>query len=178
MTLLTRFSRLFRADVNAMLDRLEEPDLQLRQAVRDMQEEIEGLQRQGRSRERELTRLASQVKQATEAISRIDQQLDLCVANARDDLARGLVRRKLQFENGLRQLAQRREQSERELSEGEQRLTDYRARLESLQHRLESLEPRQASSQPTGAFAFTQPAVTDEDVEVAWLREQQRRSHR
>ena len=37
MALVTRLSRLFQADVHAVLDRIEEPDLQLRQAVREMQ---------------------------------------------------------------------------------------------------------------------------------------------
>ena len=37
MALVTRLSRLFQADFHAVLDRIEEPDLQLRQAVREMQ---------------------------------------------------------------------------------------------------------------------------------------------
>jgi phage shock protein A len=176
MTLLTRFSRLFRADVNAMLDRLEEPDLQLRQAVRDMQEEIEQLQRQCRSREHDLTQFSSQAEQAASAIAQIDEELDLCVAHARDDLARSLVRRKLQIENGLRLLANRRELTARQVTALEERLSDYQARLETTQHKLELLEPHEVSGQPSGAFSFPHLAVTDEDVEVAWLREQQRRN--
>ena len=39
MALITRLTRLFRADVHAVLDRIEEPDVLLRQAVRDMEEE-------------------------------------------------------------------------------------------------------------------------------------------
>ena len=40
MTLLTRISRLFRADFHALLDSLEEPDVLLRQALREMEEEM------------------------------------------------------------------------------------------------------------------------------------------
>ena len=36
MTLINRLSRLFKADVHAMLDRIEEPPLLLQQALRDM----------------------------------------------------------------------------------------------------------------------------------------------
>jgi phage shock protein A len=175
MTLLTRFSRLFRADVNAVLDRLEEPDLQLRQAVRDMQEEIEQLQRRCRSREHDLAQFTAQAEEGANALAQIDEQLDLCVAHARDDLARSLVRRKLQIENGLRLLANRRELVARELSGLQERLTDYRQRLQATEHELALLEPREAPPPPTGALSFSQLSVTDEDVEVAWLREQQRR---
>ena len=41
MALVTRISRLFQADFHAVLDRIEEPDLQLRQAVREMQYALE-----------------------------------------------------------------------------------------------------------------------------------------
>ena len=41
MALVTRLSRLFQADFHAVLDRIEEPDLQLRQAVREMQFALE-----------------------------------------------------------------------------------------------------------------------------------------
>ena len=39
MALVNRLSRLFQADFHAVLDRIEEPDLQLRQAVREMMKE-------------------------------------------------------------------------------------------------------------------------------------------
>ena len=40
MALITRVSRLLRADVHAVLDRLEEPDVLLQQAIRDMEEVV------------------------------------------------------------------------------------------------------------------------------------------
>ena len=47
MALVTRLSRLFQADFHAVLDQIEEPDLQLRQAVREMQIALDhDLQRQ------------------------------------------------------------------------------------------------------------------------------------
>jgi phage shock protein A len=41
MTLITRVSRLFKADVHGILDALEEPEAILKQAVREMEDEIE-----------------------------------------------------------------------------------------------------------------------------------------
>ena len=40
MTLINRVSRLFRADLHAVLDRVEEPDLLLHQAVREMEDDL------------------------------------------------------------------------------------------------------------------------------------------
>ena len=42
MALITRVSRLFQADFHAVLDRIEEPEVLLRQAVREMEEELAG----------------------------------------------------------------------------------------------------------------------------------------
>ena len=44
MTLITRLGRLFRADMHAVLDGLEEPTMLLRQAVRDMEDVLAGEQ--------------------------------------------------------------------------------------------------------------------------------------
>ena len=41
MALINRMSRLFTADVHAVLDRIEEPDVLLRQAIREMEEALE-----------------------------------------------------------------------------------------------------------------------------------------
>ena len=40
MALITRVGRLFRADLHAVLDRVEEPEVLLRQAIREMEEEL------------------------------------------------------------------------------------------------------------------------------------------
>jgi phage shock protein A len=41
MALINRVARLFRADFHAVLDQIEEPELMLRQAIRDMAEELQ-----------------------------------------------------------------------------------------------------------------------------------------
>jgi len=40
MNILTRISRLFKADIHGILDSLEDPEIIFKQAVRDMQDEI------------------------------------------------------------------------------------------------------------------------------------------
>ena len=57
MALIARVSRLFRADVNAVLDRMEEPEVLLRQALRDMQEALAQDQQVLAKMEKELKQL-------------------------------------------------------------------------------------------------------------------------
>ena len=58
MALITRLSRLFEADFHAVLDRIEEPELQLKQAVREMQFAVD----QGRQRIKLLQHEAGQLQ--------------------------------------------------------------------------------------------------------------------
>ena len=55
MALINRMSRLFTADVHAVLDRIEEPEALLKQAIREMEEEVQGAEQ----RDRKSTRLNS-----------------------------------------------------------------------------------------------------------------------
>ena len=63
MALVTRLSRLFQADFHAVLDRIEEPDLQLKQAVREMQFALD----QDQQRLKLLQHEAVQINKATAA---------------------------------------------------------------------------------------------------------------
>jgi phage shock protein A len=65
MALVTRLSRLFQADFHAVLDRIEEPDLQLRQAVREMQFTLD----QDQQRLKLLQHEAAQLDKASRAAS-------------------------------------------------------------------------------------------------------------
>ena len=53
MALITRISRLFKADFHAVLDQIEEPEQLLKQAIRDMQDEIAVAEQRIANRERE-----------------------------------------------------------------------------------------------------------------------------
>jgi phage shock protein A len=75
MRLIARVSRLFRADLHAVLDRVEEPDLVLRQAVREMEED---LTRDGRNREAlhaELQRIAARDEEIERSLSGMEEEL-------------------------------------------------------------------------------------------------------
>ena len=174
MALITRLSRLFQADFNAVLDRIEEPELQLRQAVREMQlaQDQDCQRRQMLGDERaQLDKLDGEL---AERLRRLDEELDICLAAGEDDLGRDLVRRKLAAE---RQRAATRDQAERldatiarlarTLEEQEQQLASMRQKLELLVG---------DAARPGPAFADLAGAVRNEEIEIALLREKQRRA--
>lgn len=174
MALITRLSRLFEADFHAVLDRIEEPELQLRQAVREMRFALE----QNRQRHKLLQHEAGQLdKSATEtaaSIEGLDQELDICLAAKKDDLARDLVRRKLTAGKHLQALRQQSAAIASQCDELESEIEEQAQMLDSMQQKLDLLASRET---PAGATAFdASPTIRSEEIEIALLREKQRRA--
>ena len=93
MALITRVARLFRADLHAVLDRIEEPDILLRQAVRDMEEQLAGDRQRLRLLNHEQEQIESRARELDPTLHDIEEQLQVCFDAGKDDLARALIRR-------------------------------------------------------------------------------------
>lgn len=176
MTLINRLSRLFRADLHAVLDRIEEPDLLLRQAVREMEEAL------GRDR-RHLDRLTEEQRtlegrrrELETSLARIGEELEVCFQADREDLARTLIRRRLEEERAD-ELARRREtELARDLERLRARVAERTARLETMRQKAELLAAEDSSGGREEPWTSSSPIIGDEQVEVAFLRERRRRN--
>jgi phage shock protein A len=177
MALITRMSRLFRADVNAVLDRIEEPAVLLRQAVREMEEELARDKQRARLLEHEQRQLDARLAELERARADLDAQLDTCFDAGKDDLARALIRRRLEAEQQQRVLGARREALEETRAGLRRRLDDNRHRLDAMRQKAELLAGDEADCADE-RWSPADPVVRDEDVEVAFLREKQRRAAR
>jgi len=177
MPLINRITRLFAADVHAVLDRLEEPDALLKQALREMEEELAACETRVRwlMHERDDTR-----RQSTDVgreLDRIAEQLDVCFAAREEPLARGLLKRRLELERHAQRLQTRADAAAKALAEDEARLAEQRHAVDALRLRAEPL--LDAGVRPYAAYSYALDApVTDADVDVELLRETQRRSAR
>ena len=175
MTLIARVSRLFRADLHAVLDRVEEPDLVLRQAVREMEED---LARDGRRREllrSELQRIDARDAEIERSLSGIEEELDVCFEAGKDDLGRALIRRRLEGRGYCSVLSRKRDGIQEKLAQVEKRIREHGAQLDAMRQKAELLAPRNSESGAGEASEVPDLRVRDEDVEVAFLRERQRR---
>ncbi len=170
MPIIHRFTRLLTADLNAVLDRIEEPEVLLRQAVRDMQAELDHIDVTLRECDQQREQAAARADEARRALARLDDELDVCFAAGEESLARSLVRRKLEQERRQQAAeatataaAGRRAELETAAREGRERLAAMREKLE-------------LASAPTAAAPEIAAAVGSDEVEAAFLREKQRRT--
>lgn len=174
MALVTRLSRLFQADFHAVLDRIEEPDLQLRQAVREMQLALEQDQQRLKLLQHEAEQLDKSIASYAAKLLSFDEELDICLAANEDDLARDLLRRKIGVERELQALRQRSagittqcKALARQTEEQTQQLTSMKQKLELLVNR---------GDQVCDEGFASGDSIRNEEIEIALLREKQRRA--
>lgn len=176
MALITRVTRLFRADLHAVLDRIEEPDLLLRQAVREMEEAQARDEQRLRGRNQERGQLLARVADLDQTLAEIEEELGICFAAEKDDLARTLVKRKLEAERLRRLIARKREALEVRLAGLRGRVEEHRSRLEAMRQKAELLaEEEDDAGRLDESWPVPDISVRDEDVEVAFLREKHKR---
>jgi len=174
MALITRLARLWRADINALLDRLEAPDLVLTQAVREMEQALDGDRRRLAGLTRELERLAAREASCAEALGQSALALEDCLAEGRDDLARPLIRRRLESERQRQQLGQRRTELEAESERIRRRITERESQLADLRTRAAPYQ-ESSSEQDEAPPRSCNASIRDEDVEIHLLQAKRQR---
>jgi phage shock protein A len=172
MALINRMSRLFSADVHAVLDRIEEPDALLRHAIREMEEELGRSELRLRQLEQERDSLAARRLQVQGLVAELGSQLDVCFANANDELARKVLKRRLETERLEKHVAERHASVATELAKLATTVTEQSEQLDLLRQKAELLATAPHAADERGALDLR---VGDDEVEVAFLRERQRR---
>lgn len=176
MALITRLSRLFQADFHAVLDCIEEPDIQLKQAVREMEFDLLQDEQTLALLQHEGQQLAVSSDEANTKMAAFDEELDICFGANKEDLARDLIRRKLETGADLVQAEKHLNNIKTNIDKLQQRIEEHRLQLESMQQKLELLVDENGPG-VYGNHAHTAGyKVRSEDIEIAYLREQQRRA--
>ena len=171
MALINRMSRLFTADVHAVLDRIEEPDVLLKHAVREMEEELARSELNVRALEHEHGTLGERQRRTQVVLAELGEQLDVCFASGNDDLARKVLKRRLETERLERHVAERRATLDKELAARRAALDEQREQLDVMRQKAELLTATGGGDD----WGKTEFVVGDAEVEVALLRERQKR---
>lgn len=179
MALINRVTQLFKADFHAVLDRIEEPEQLLRQSIRDMEDVLLTAERHLQQLKREQDALQGRKDELDTKVTDLDSELDLCFEKQKDELARTLVRRKLEAERLLRRLQARIAANQQAIESGQAAAAERRSTLDAMKQKAELFSDREAAA-PTdlddSAWLARELTVSDDDIEVAFLREQQARS--
>ena len=170
MNILTRISRLFKADIHGILDNLEQPEIILQQSVRDMQNEIDKAELIIPELDKQQDKL-QQKHQCLEAkIKELQEQLQFCFSENNEALGKSVIRKKLQAEVSLkelsRQLANTIEEKKLKISETDERKEKLQAIRDKLALFTETTEFKESS-----LATELNNSITQDDIELAFLYE-------
>ncbi len=175
MALITRLSRMFRADMHAVLDRIEEPQQLLQQAIREMEEALLHEQQQLKLQQHERQQLKRRLQGLQQQMEQSEEELDICFKSDKEELARNVIKRRLEIERLGKLLAQQEESLSEQVKQLEPRIEEHRAELEGMRQKAELLSSESAESGRGVTAEDIGIAVGEDDIEVAFLREKQRR---
>jgi phage shock protein A len=179
MTLITRLTRLFKADLHGILDGLEEPEEVIKQAIRDMEEDIATQEHHLEELHTALQRLEREAQEMTVAMQEIEPQIALCFAAENESLARNLIRKRLDMIRRAKGIARAQEETRTQSDSLTTRIAMHKAQLARVVEKLKVYEATRPS-QPWVPSPCTPlqggSVITDDEVEVAFLEEKRRRS--
>src|SRR5262245_53187312 len=174
MALIDRISRLLTADMHAVLDRIEEPDVLLRHAIREMEEELVRSEQHAKRLDFERARLVDRHRKIEVVLVELDEQLGIALDSGNEELARKVVKRTLQNERLSKHVEERRAATEKSLVDRERTLAEQREHLDVLRQKAELFAEKVHSE--VDPSIDDELAVRDEEVELALVRERQKRT--
>ena len=175
MALITRISRLFRADFNAVLDRIEEPDVLLKQALREMEEDVHSDEQQLKLLLNDYSQSELKIKEIKGNVEQVNQELDICFESNETELARSQVKRKLEMQRYEKHLKSKLTSLEKRKSELENRISENKERLTSMQQKLDLLINDETLKQGDEVFSNVNMTINKDEIEMAFLKEKQAR---
>lgn len=171
MALISRVSRLFTADVHAVLDRIEEPEVLLKQAIREMEDEVAKGEQQLKWLRHEAVQLEKKRDAGAAAVQDLDAELDVCFEAGEEQLARTLVKRKLNEEQRTKAAIAQLDSVASAIVDLSAALDDQRNKLAEMQQNAELL-----TAEPVAEVRLGDTTISQDEVDIAFLREKQRRS--
>ncbi|MCY3621440.1 MAG: PspA/IM30 family protein [Gammaproteobacteria bacterium] len=170
MALVNRISRIFTADLHAVLDRIEEPQVLLAQSIREMADAVAADERRLAAVQERRQQYQRDVAASNARLAEFDRELDLCLGSDQDDLARSVIRKKLAESRAAASLTCSAREADEATAELTAVLEERRRDLEEIRQQAEVVR----RDRPVPRVDYD--AVSDSDVEIALLAEKERRS--
>ncbi|MDE0192806.1 MAG: PspA/IM30 family protein [Gammaproteobacteria bacterium] len=169
MALVNRISRIFTADLHAVLDRIEEPDVLLAQSIREMADAVAADERRLAAVKERQQQCQRDLAASNTRLAEFDCELDLCLGSDQDDLARSVIRKKLAESRAAASLTRSAKEADEAIAELTAVLDERRRDLEDITQQAEVVR----GDRPVPKVDCE--AVSDSDVEIALLAEKERR---
>ena len=177
MALINRMTRLFRADFNAVLDRMEEPEALLKDAIREMESSIESDTQQLASLQIEIEENNTRIQMTDKNSLKIQHEIELCFENDNETLARKMVRKQLESNKLNEILKQHQQQLDSDIQNIESRIVKNNETLSVITQKFDLLKAGKSSTKNTHIHPDNNLFIDDDEVEIAFIKQKQQRTH-
>jgi phage shock protein A len=176
MGIMTRFTRIFKADIHGVMDQIENKELILKQCLREMEASLSKKQaslvqlRSALEQVRDETRKMKREKEKTE------QDLRIAIIKEKDDIARLLIRKRMKADHHIEIAFTRTESFEKQIALLTENIDAQKHQYAEMQLRAESWIQRAEHKQwEESAPAFTREsflhAISDEEIELELIKQ-------
>ena len=174
MALISRINRLFKADFHAVLDTIEEPEILLKQSIREMRDSLTKTQELIRQHTNQQVQVSRQLESIDEKIKQIQEEIELCLSSENEELARNLVRKKLCLMQQKVCFDTKLEEIKSAIKNLAAQEKEHSTILNELQQKASMVDQIKGSTSQT----VHKPdfAISEADIDVAFLKEKQRYS--
>ena len=165
MTVIKRFTRIFKADLHGVLDCIEEPEAIVKQAIRDMEAIIAKKSDQLQALELEAKRVQRKVEEQLKNQVQFQEKINLAFSASDDVLAKTFIKKKLASEKLLLAISSRSQQIKEEKETLCKEISEKQTELTAIEEKLKIF----ASNTDTDSSESTS-VVLDEEVEIAFIK--------
>lgn len=183
MTILARVNRLLRADIHHFLDFIEEPEAVLKLAVRDMESALAALERRRSENQEALEQTETNAVACRKELATADEQIEAAFQATEEKLAKTFIRKRLELQRRLTGLGQESEALVKERTALDAGITTKQRQLEDVREKARLFESARVENEKARAsihrFDAQRPSaqISDQDVEIAFIQEKERRGH-
>ncbi|MEL6195978.1 MAG: PspA/IM30 family protein [Myxococcota bacterium] len=167
MRLIDRIGRWMRAEGHGVVEAIEDRRLLLKQALRDAELAVEEKQHTCRELEEQLADVDAVLARTRSEADAADRDIELALAEGREDLARFATRRLLPMRRSIEDNARRREEFYERLTALRSVIAEQSVELDELKSRIHDAIQRTSTGSESVSVARV---VSDEEVELELLR--------
>ena len=176
MPLIKRLTRAFTADMHAVLDTIEEPVALLKQALREMEDDVLNDQQHLKQLFKVKDHQQNTQRDYRLQLNGINEQIEVSFAASEHELARKAIRRKLELERAIQLLSRQQQSTSAQTDELQQRLRENQEKLNAMRQKQQVLVSSGTGDSIDVQHREAEITVTDDEVEIAFLKEQQARA--
>lgn len=143
MNIFSRFIDIINANMNALLDKAEDPEKMLRMMIQEMEDTLIELKSSCASSMAECAKLERSKKEAEESAGRWEKRAILAVSKGKEDLAREAIAEKIQSRKDAEQFSRLLEENKNTVAESRKNIAALEEKLSESKARFKIIKEKQ-----------------------------------